>query len=86
MKKLFAIVLLFCAASCRTAATMSTPAELKAIPTSQSVALEVAIGKIEAGDPAWTVDGAVIRDAILGILRADKDAWDQLDLFYNGPK
>lgn len=86
MKKLIAIVLFaVCAVSCRATAVYATPAELKAVPQSQSVALEVAIEKIEANDPAWTTpSGDIVRDALLALLRADKGAWDQLDRFYNG--
>lgn len=70
---------------CRTIAAEGTPAELQAVPTSQSLLLESAIDSIVAGDPAWvdTETGHVLRDAILAVLRADKNAWDQLDRFYN---
>ena len=88
MKKLIPLALLLVGTvSCRTTAAMLTPADLKAVPTSQSVALEVAIEQIEANNPQWTSPtGDVLRDALLGILRADKAAWDQLDVFYNGAK
>ena len=70
--------------SCRTAATMGTPAELKAVPTSQAAALEVVIEQINANDPKWVdAQGNVLRSAILPILEADKAAWDQFDNFYN---
>lgn len=72
-------------ASCRSAAAYVTPTDIKAIPVSQSVALETAIDKIEANDPAWVdASGNVLREGILAILRGDKSAWDQLDRFYNG--
>lgn len=70
--------------SCRTVATTGTPAELKAVPTSQSAALEVVIEKINANDPAWVdAQGNILRSALLPILQADKAAWDQFDTFYN---
>lgn len=69
---------------CRTIAAEGTPAELQAVPTSQSLLLESAIESITENDSNWTnADGSVKRDAILGVLRADKAAWDQLDRFYN---
>jgi len=70
---------------CRTIAAEGTPAELQAVPTSQSLLLESAIESIVAGDAAWVdpESGNVLRDAILAVLRADKNAWDQLDRFYN---
>lgn len=81
---MLAFVLLVVTPSCRTFAGASTPPELKSVPTSQSVALEVAIEKIQSNDGAWVdVGGNVKRDAILSILTADKAAWDQLDAFYN---
>lgn len=83
--KVVAASALLLTASCRTMAVESTPAELRAVPMSQSIALEVAIEKIEAGDPAWvTADGNIRADAIMPILSADKAAWDSLDAFYNG--
>lgn len=81
---LVALVLPLALGSCRTASVAGTPAELKAVPTSQSVALEVVIDKINANDPAWVdASGNIKRDALLPILTADKAAWDQLDAFYN---
>lgn len=71
-------------AGCRTFAAEGTPAELQAVPTSQSLMLESAIESITENDPNWTnPDGSVKRAAILGVLVADKAAWDQLDRFYN---
>jgi len=61
-----------------------TPAELQAVPTSQALLLESAIESITENDPNWTnPDGSVNRAAILGVIAADKAAWDQLDRFYN---
>lgn len=87
MKKLLFVLpllLVLLVPSCRTAAAAGTPPELKAVPTSQSAALEVVIAKINAKDPAWVdASGNVLAGAILPILSADKSAWDQLDTFYN---
>lgn len=79
------VVLVVGLSGCRTFAAEGTPAELQAVPTSQSLLLESAIDSIVAGDPNWvdTATGHVLRDAILAVLRADKHAWDQLDRFYN---
>ena len=80
-----AAVLMVGLVGCRTFAAEGTPAELQAVPTLQSILLASAIDSIVAGDAAW-VDGAtgnVLRDAVLDVLRADKNAWDELDRFYN---
>lgn len=70
--------------ACNSLAAHSTPDDIKSIPQSQSVALEVAIEKIEANDPAWVdASGNVQRSSILAVLKADKEAWDELDRFYN---
>ena len=79
-----AAVLLVGLVGCRTIAAESTPPELQAVPTSQSLMLESAMESITSNDPNWTnEDGSVKRAAILSVLAADKKAWDQLDRFYN---
>jgi len=71
--------------SCRTIAAEGTPQELQAVPTSQMLLLDSAIASIESGASDWTDpdSGNVLRDAILAVLRADMNAWAQLDRFYN---
>jgi hypothetical protein len=77
-------VLLVGFTGCKTIAAEGTPARLQAVPTSQSLLLESAIESINENDPNWTnADGRVKRAAILGVLNADKMAWEQLDRFYN---
>lgn len=72
------------ASSCRSLAAVTTPDALQDIPMKQSLLLESAIESIEAGSSSWVAeDGNVLREQILGVLRADKDAWDELDRFYN---
>lgn len=79
-----AAVLVVGLVGCRTIAAEGTPAELQAIPLSQSLLLENAIESINENDPNWTnADGSVKRAAVLAVFAADKDAWDQLDRFYN---
>jgi len=81
----FAAVVALAFPSCRTFSAETTPPEIQAVPASQSVALEVAIEAIERGNPQWVDSdtGFVFREAILTVLRADKEAWDELDRFYN---
>ena len=86
LKTLLAVALVMASTGCRSLATGSTPQDIKAIPISQSTALEVIVEGVQGNDPAWvTTAGNVKRDAILPILLADKKAWDRLDAFYNGP-
>lgn len=83
-RSITAALAVFALTGCRTLVAEGTPQEIQAVPQSQSVALEVAIEKIEAFDPEWTdADGNALREPILAVLRADKAAWDQLDQFYN---
>lgn len=81
---LLLIVIALATTGCRTMAAKGTPDDLKAVPASQSVALETVLKKIEAKDPEWVdANGNVLSSAIVPILTADKAAWDQLDHFYN---
>ena len=70
--------------SCQAAAVMGTPEEVKSIPVMQAVMLESAMDSINENDAALVnADGSVKRAEILAVLQADKEAWDQLDRYYN---
>jgi hypothetical protein len=48
--------------------------EIRLVPQSQSAVLDVVIERVEAD--------AVPKEEILEILRADRDAWNELDRFF----
>ena len=64
--------------ACASVTEATTPEALKTVPASQAAALEVAIENIKAGREGWTD-----ASALLPILEADKEAWDQFDRFYH---
>lgn len=88
IRKLATVALLaliaFSFSSCRTIAAEGTPQELQAVPASQMALLDSAMTSIKAGDDRWVGPNGNVRvDAILAVLKADREAWSQLDRFYN---